>query len=212
MAKFSFYFGCCLGEKILRQTDNLSRALQSSSISAAQGNMLARDVVKTLLTDRSDESFDLFWARIIQRKDKEIKCIEDPVPPRKRKAPIRFELGQQESHHFPQTAKEHYKQIYFEAIDFATTAVTSRFDQKDFKVYMNLQELLLKATAKELYDAELTEVLKVYGEDLDTYQLEGQLSLLPQVAASNGFDTSRFNVDDLISFFQSINDWASCCW
>ena len=194
MAKFSFYFGCCLGEKILRQTDNLSRALQSSSISAAQGNMLARDVVKTLLTDRSDKSFDLFWARIIQRKDKEIKCIEDPVPSRKRKAPIRFELGQQESHHFPQTAKEHYKQIYFEAIGFATTAVTSRFDQKDFKVYMNLQELLLKATAKELYDAELTEVLKVYGEDLDPYQL----SLLPQVAASNGFDTSRFNVDDLI--------------
>ena len=68
MAKFSFYFGSCLGEKILRQTDNLSRALQSSSISAAQGNMLARDVVKTLLTDRSDESFDLFWARIIQKK------------------------------------------------------------------------------------------------------------------------------------------------
>ena len=54
MAKFSFYFGSCLGEKILRQTDNLSRALQSSSISAAQGNMLARDVVKTLLTDRSN--------------------------------------------------------------------------------------------------------------------------------------------------------------
>ena len=73
-------------------------------------------------------------------------------------------------------------------------------------MYINLQELLLKATAKELYDAELTEVLKVYGEDLDTYQLEGQLSLLPQVAASNGFDTSRFNVNDLISFFQSIND------
>ena len=71
---------------------------------------------------------------------------------------------------------------------------------------MNLQELLLKPTAKELYDAELTEVLKVYGEDVDTYQLEGQLSLLPQVAASNGFDTSRFNVDDLISVFQSIND------
>ena len=82
MTKFSFYFGCCLGEKILRQTDNLSRALQSSSISAAQGNKLAVDVVKTLKTDRSDESFDLFWARIKQRKDKEIESIEDPVPPR----------------------------------------------------------------------------------------------------------------------------------
>ena len=52
MAKFSFYFGCCSGENILRQTDNLSRALQSSSISAAQGNMLARDVVN--LVNRSE--------------------------------------------------------------------------------------------------------------------------------------------------------------
>lgn len=29
----------------------------------------------------------------------------------------------------------------------------------------------MKATAKEVYDAELAEVLKVYGEDLDAYQL-----------------------------------------
>ena len=57
-----------------------------------------------------------------------------------------------------------------------------------------------------MYDAELAEVLKVYGEDLDAYLLEGQLLLLPQVAVAMGFDTSRFNVDDLISFIQSIDD------
>ena len=60
MTQFSFYFGCSLGDRLLRQTDNLSRALQSLSISAAQGNMLARDVVKTLLRDRTNASFDLF--------------------------------------------------------------------------------------------------------------------------------------------------------
>lgn len=35
---------------------------------------------------------------------------------------------------------------------------------------MNPQELLLKSTTNELYDAELAEVLKVYGEDLDTFE------------------------------------------
>jgi hypothetical protein len=168
--------------------------------------MLARDVAKTLLRDRNDASFDLFWARIIQLKDKEIETIKYPELPRKRKAPKRFKIGQPQTHHFPQTATEHYAQIHFEAIDFATTAITSRFDQKDFKVYTNIQELLLKATANEIYDAELTEVLKVYGEDLDTFQLEGQLLLLPQVAASMGYDMSRFSIDDLITFFQSLDD------
>ena len=46
-----------------------------------------------------------------------------------------------------------------------------------------------------------------FTEDLDAHQLEVQLWLLPQVTVSMGFDTSRFNNDDLISFFfQSIND------
>ena len=69
MTTFNFYFGCTLGEQLLRQTDNLSRALQDSSTSAAQGNRLAQDVVKTLLKDRTDTSFSLFWARIYRDSD-----------------------------------------------------------------------------------------------------------------------------------------------
>ena len=60
--------------------------MQDSSTSAAQGNRLAQDVVKTLLKDRTDTLFSLFWARILQRKTAEIQTIEDPKLPRKRKA------------------------------------------------------------------------------------------------------------------------------
>ena len=87
---------------------------------------------------------------------------------------------------------------------------------------MNIQELLLKAATKEVYNAELAEVLKVYGEDLDTFQLEGKLLLLPQVATSMGYDTSRFRFDDLIPCFSQwmilrncfcprFARWASYC-
>ena len=37
---FDFYFGCSMGEQLLRQIDNLGRALQDSSASAAQGKNL----------------------------------------------------------------------------------------------------------------------------------------------------------------------------
>ena len=67
------------------QTDNLSRALQDSPTSAAQDNRLTQDVVKTLLTDRTDNSFSLFFVRILQRKTIEILAIEDPKLPRKNK-------------------------------------------------------------------------------------------------------------------------------
>ena len=41
MKKFDFYFGCCLGKNVLRQTDILSKSLQSSSLSAAEGQDMA---------------------------------------------------------------------------------------------------------------------------------------------------------------------------
>ena len=60
MITFPFYFGCILGAFILKHTDNLSHALQSSSMSAGQGQQVAEDVCKTLSRDRSEAAFDLF--------------------------------------------------------------------------------------------------------------------------------------------------------
>ena len=50
--KFDFYFGYCLGKNILRQTNILSRSLQSSSLSAAEAQDLATIVIKKLEEDK----------------------------------------------------------------------------------------------------------------------------------------------------------------
>ena len=193
-----------LGEQLLRQTDNVSRALQDSSTSTAQGNRLAQ-LVKALLKDQSDTSFSLFWARILQRKTTEIQTIEDPKLPRKRKAPVRHEVGEQDTHHFPETPKDHYRRIYFNAIDTVTQCIATRFEQEDFKIYVNIQELLLKSFASEPCDTELAEVVKMYSEDLDSFKLKGQLLLLPQTAESIWLDTSEFDVNDFVTFLQSLD-------
>lgn len=59
MKTFKFYFGCNIGKLILNQTDQLSRALQSETLSAAEGFDLAQVVVKTLEKDRTEDAFDL---------------------------------------------------------------------------------------------------------------------------------------------------------
>ena len=48
MEKFDFLFGLCLGECILRHTDNLSKTLQSPSFSAADSQQLAQLTCYTL--------------------------------------------------------------------------------------------------------------------------------------------------------------------
>ena len=70
---------------------------------------------------------------------------------------------------------------------------------------MNIQELLLKSFASEPCDTELAEVVKLYSEDFDSFKLKGQRLLLPQTAESIGFDTSEFDVNDLLTFLQSLD-------
>ena len=54
MRSFNFFFGLLLGELILRHSDNLSRALQGSRVSAAEGQKIAKMTVKTLQSIRSE--------------------------------------------------------------------------------------------------------------------------------------------------------------
>ena len=94
--------------------------------------------------------------------------------------------------------------MYYAAIDVTTERIRTRFNQKDFKVYQSVQELLLKAVAGEDHDEELANVMAVYGDtDLQQYELEAQLSLLPEVvqAKTMGYDNSRFDIADLLEFF-----------
>ena len=51
--------------------------------------------------------------------------------------------------------------------------IATRFEQEDFKIYVNIQELLLKSFASEPCDTELAEVVK-----MDSSRLKGHLLLL----------------------------------
>ena len=102
MTTFPFYFGCTLGAFILKHTDNLSHALQSSFMSARQRQQVAEEVCKTLSRDRSEAAFDSFWTRLLKRKRK-VDTVSDPQLPRKRLAPAREEVGDSCSHYFPST-------------------------------------------------------------------------------------------------------------
>ena len=202
MPTFDFLFGCELGIIILKQTDNLSRALQNNEISAAQGNALALDVVSTMAKDRSDASFDLFWERVSKRKEK--LHVEDPKLPRKRKLPARLEEGNVESYYYPPTLRSHYQKIYFEALDCITRSITRRFDQPDFKKYINLQEILLKAIKQQPWEKELDEICTIYGDDFDHYSLEAQLPLLHPTAKALEYNPDKFTINDLIEMLKRL--------
>ena len=103
-------------------------------------------VINTLQSIRTEESYDLFWKKVLHFC--ECNNVQEAQMPRPRKLPARYDDGLCRGH-IPASPKEHYGQLYFEAIDNAIGCLTSRFDQAGYKVYHNLEELLIKASLKE---------------------------------------------------------------
>lgn len=132
MKTFDYLYGNTLGELVLRHSDNLSRTLQSKSLSAAEGQQAAKMTVKTFESIRTDEAFDLFWEKVNRLATS--FDVSDPQLSRQRKLPRRYDdgLSTGDFHHTPKT---YYKQYYFEAIDLIINCIRDRFDQPGYKIY-----------------------------------------------------------------------------
>ena len=170
MQKFEFLYGVMLGQLILSHSDNLSRTLQKSDISAAEGQQVAELVVRTLQQLRTDDNYHLFWQKVSKHADH--FGLPEAQLPRRRKVPKQYDTAQSESDH-PTTPHDHYKYIYFEALDLIN-CIKRRFDQPGYRTYCQLQELLFKAAKGEPYQSELDFVRTFYEGDF-SHLLETQL-------------------------------------
>ena len=177
MEQFSFFFGLSLGEALLRHSDNLAAALQHHEMSASQAQEIAKMTRETLCSIRSDEAFHLFWEKTCRQA--KVSQVNDPYLPRQQRRPARLEEGCS-APEFPSTVEDHYRGIYFEALDSLTTCLTDRFDQQDFETYSKCEQLLLNAVNGQDYDKQLQDVCDFYGQDLDQSRLSVQLQILAQ--------------------------------
>ena len=128
--------------------------------------------------------FDLFWTRLVKTKS-EVDGVAHPQLPRKQRAPARTEAGDRVcpfcTHDGSDISARH---ALFSNLCDAIECIRTRFNKKDFKVYENIQEILLKTKAGKDHE-ELTKVTAIYGgTDLQRYKLEPQLSLLPDMVQS----------------------------
>ena len=174
MATFSFYFGSSLALLILRHADNFSKSLQKKDMSAAEGQIMTNSTLKAM---RNDDGFNCFWQRVTTMAKN--LDIPDPELPRRHKIPRQHDDGYASD--FPLTVKDHYRAIYFEALDLITFCIDYRFNQWGYKMYEKVEMLLLKAAASKPYVEELKHVLTFYGDDFDSLQLSTELEVLSKV-------------------------------
>lgn len=201
METFRFMFGLLLSEMILRHTDKLSQTLQNPNLSSTDGNEIAMLTVKTIQSVRSNTNFDLFWDKAELMRVK--WDVDEPQLPRKRKVPKRYELGVGEAE-FHATPKDMYRQVYFEAIDLAVSSIKDRFEQPGYKVYSNVEQLLLKACSGMDHEDEISFVCEFYGQDINKQELESQLKVLKTLYMEKAEDREKPSVQVLKKTLQSL--------
>ena len=196
---FRFYIGLHLGSLLLQHSDNLSKTLQSPKLSASEGQHLAKMTIATLQSIRNDGSFNLFLEKVQQ--DRESLDVQEPQLMRRRKTPKRLDDGCAESD-FPSNPKEFYRQQYYEALDLIISSINDRFDQPGYRIYKELEDLLLKAVQKEDFEECLATVLSFYKSDFIPDQLRLHLNIL----ASN-FPEKRtsVSVSDIKDYIQTLS-------
>ena len=101
----------------------ISKALREKKMSAISGQLLAR--AKSLTTEamRNDESFDMFYEHVLKKAEGH-NMVEEPKKRRRRPKPkysiLQYVNGYNKGEaHYPETAKDQFQQICFEAIDYS---------------------------------------------------------------------------------------------
>lgn len=91
MNSFNFIFDVMPGKRLLQHTDNLSKTLQNTPLSASEAQSCAKLTAEVLQRIRDGSKFELLSATVIQMHS----CLDaaSPILPRKQKAPAGFQEG-----------------------------------------------------------------------------------------------------------------------
>ena len=120
--------------------------------------------IEVLKRMRTDQNFKLFWK--LSRSTQTLLNVDDPVLQRKRKRPRFSEDGPTE-HFLFDTTELFYKQIYFEYLDVVVSALKDRFQQCDYSLYANMEQLLIKVCSKTDYSHDLRDVTEFFKNNLN---------------------------------------------
>ena len=132
MERFDFFFGLHLGERLCSHADNLSKTLQGTKMAAVSGQRLANLTKETFTKMRTHQNFDHFYANVSRKSE---GLVGEPTLPRKRRTPARLEEVGAGPPSYPQTAKDHFRRVYYEAIDLIVSAIDQCFNQKSSTSY-----------------------------------------------------------------------------
>ena len=186
MTTFDCFYGVTILQLVLRDSDNLSKTLQKSSLTSCQGKEIADLTLQTINSLRS--------------KQAEVLEVTQPSLPRKRKRPAKL-LNENEASLYDEVSdlKTFYRRIYFDAIDTVTNCIKTRFSQPGYRTIRNIEQLILNVINGLEYQNQPEDVLSHYSEETNQYRLSTQL----QILKTKFVDSNEKTVSAVINYMKS---------
>ena len=186
MTTFDCFYGVSILQLVLRDSDNLSKTLQKSSLTSCQGKEIADLTLQTINSLRS--------------KQAEVLEVTQPSLPRKRKRPAKL-LNENEASLYDEVSdlKTFYRRIYFDAIDTVTNCIKTRFSQPGYRTIRNIEQLILNVINGLEYQNQPEDVLSHYSEETNQYRLSTQL----QILKTKFLDSNEKSVSVVINYMKN---------
>ena len=99
------------------------------------------------------------------------------------------------------SAHQHFKGIYFEAIDSVISIIKYRFEKPSVNLFSDVEQLLLKSVNGEDNQQELDNFLKIFRDDIDLSALPSELSIISTICK----DENPAHVDDALSILKALS-------
>ena len=125
---------------------------------------------------RTDKNFDLFWTDVNSKA--EALNVDEPTLSRRRPPSRIDDYYGKAAPEFSADVISQYRRIYFESLDCIISAIRDRFDQEDYRIYVQLENLLLKAAIGGNFIKEYDAIMETYAYDFDKNRFHVQLETL----------------------------------
>ena len=180
LEKFHVFFGLKLARILFASAEESSKVLQAKDLLIQDATSAVSVTENFLRRHRKDSEFEMFYSNAVDEASS--LQIGEPVLPRYRKKPARFEDGTPSPPVFD-SPKTYYCSLYKEAYDLLAKEIEDRFLQKVvMKLIVAMETVIMKAANGKDVRGDF-EILysSMYKNDVNLEKLERQLSFLPHV-------------------------------
>lgn len=177
LRKFETLFFLNVSIEVFSPCEELARALQNSSITASGAKHSALLVIRKLEELRTVTNFNRIYEHTNETAE-ELE-LDNPMEPRQKKVPQRFEYASKAEPSSKIKAKDNLRLEYYQIIDLLMNKLSARFEQSGLKQLCELEKLIMDSLQGNVPTyVELNTKLSVFAEDFNLDSLHTQLQLL----------------------------------